>query len=175
MKNHIINSIFSNEEVLDIKNTILNNIEARTLTDWDGNNDHSGSRNLYRIHAELGRLVMDSVEFSPTITGKVSKIFKDLGLGERYLGATFCEYSGKYGRPRLDEHVDSGPSGTMCLDYKLAANTNWSIAIDKIEYEVDENSALIFDTTRQIHGRPAKDFSEQEYVQVIFFYFAENS
>jgi len=171
MLNKIIENIFSDNEIKEIEAVILNNINSRELVIWNDSNPRTDFSNISKLHSDLGRLLLQDITFSKNILEKLATALSDQGIDKKYLTAAYCEYSGKYGRPNLSVHRDRGPKETICLDYKLDSNTKWDLVIEGRAYDVPKNSAIIFETVGQEHSRPTKQFSTEEYVKVIFFYF----
>jgi len=171
MLNVIIENVFSDNEIKEIEDTVLNNINNRELVIWNDADTRADLSNISKLHSDMGRLLLQDITFSKNIKERLLAVLSDQGISKRYLSAAYCEYSGKHGTPNLLTHRDKGPKETICLDYKLDSNTKWDLVIDGRSYDVPKNSAIIFETVGQEHGRPIKQFSTEEYVKVIFFYF----
>jgi hypothetical protein len=171
MLNVIIENVFSDDEIKEIEDVILNNIDSRELVIWNDLNPRKDVSNISKLHSDMGRLLLQDITFSKNIKDKLSAVLNDQGINKKYLTAAYCEYSGKYGRPILSMHRDKGLKETICLDYKLDSNTKWDLVIEGKSYDISKNSAIVFETVGQEHGRPTKQFSTEEYVKVIFFYF----
>lgn len=174
MENRVINNVFTDEEVLQIKYSIEAELDSRTPIDWDSDLEMSKPAvdTMYKVHPEMGRLVAESVNTLPKpIMDKIHSIAERFMGSPQFIGATYCEYSGKYGRPLLPMHVDRGHGNTICLDYQLDSNISWPIVINDEEFQHEDNDIIVFKTTKELHGRPDIMFSEKDYVKVIFFYF----
>lgn len=83
-------------------------------------------------------------------------------------GATYVEYSKKYGTPDLPPHFD-GDGSDLIVNYQVSSNTSWDIGVNLETYNMEDNSALVFDPNKNIHWRTHKDFKKDEYVRMIFF------
>lgn len=90
---------------------------------------------------------------------------------EMALPPMFVEYSNKYGQPQLPPHFD-GDYNDLIIDYQLASNTSWSLGVDTSTYQLEDNSALIFNPNAYAHWRPRKAFKGGEYVRMVFFRFS---
>ena len=171
MLNTIIKDIFSEDEVQEIKDTISENLSQRELVVWDESNPRTDLKNISKLHSDMGRLLLQDIEFSKVIVEKLLSTLAEQGINKRYISAAYCEYAGRHGTPNLGMHRDKGPKETICLDYKLDFNTGWDLIVDGTAHDIPKNSAIVFETVGQQHGRPVKQFSADEYVRVIFFYF----
>jgi hypothetical protein len=78
------------------------------------------------------------------------------------------EYSGKYGIPDLPPHFD-GDTSDLIIDFQLSSNTSWDLGVNLKTYTLEDNSAVIFNPNTNIHWRPIKEFSDEEFVRLLFF------
>jgi hypothetical protein len=124
------------------------------------------------IDKSLGRLLFPVLEEIPmSIKEKLFYIaesfsFKGLSLA----GANAVEYSNKYGIPNLPVHYDHD-SNDLIINFQLLSNTKWEVGVDLNLYELEDNSALIFNANEYTHWRPHKIFQDKEFVKMIFFRF----
>lgn len=175
--NVIFDNVFTPEDIALINDSVEKVKSERELVIWDEEAEQKSTANanhlIYKVHADMGRLVIEAIDLPSEITEKVSKIAESL-VNVRYISATYCRYSGEYGTPTLRMHKDRvkrGDSIHLCIDYKLDSNTDWPIIIEDQSFSLKNNQALGFYTNIQNHGRPEKKFTEDEYVTVLFFYF----
>lgn len=71
--------------------------------------------------------------------------------------------------PNLKPHFDDVfPSQRFTFDYQLDGNTTWPLVVEDKEFELQNNQALMFSGTNQIHWRTHKEFGPGEYVDMIF-------
>lgn len=75
--------------------------------------------------------------------------------------------------PKLDPHKDGGTLKKYTIDYQYKANVDWGISVENDIFVLSNNEALTFIGTEQKHGRPGRIFSDNEYVENIFFQFIE--
>ena len=81
------------------------------------------------------------------------------------------EDSGQIIMPNLTPHWDNSfLEPRFTFDYQLGGNTTWPLVVEEKEFVLSNNSALTFSGTHQIHWRPSKVFSEDEYLDMIFFH-----
>lgn len=87
---------------------------------------------------------------------------------------TYVEYNKKYGTPALPPHYD-GDSSEFIINFQIESNTSWQLGIGTKLYDMEDNSALIFDGNEHVHWRPHKNFKDGEYVRMIFFRFMDEN
>jgi hypothetical protein len=167
-----INDLFTQEE-LDYFYSVVN--ETLIPLDESGNlisfqeNDGSG------VSKELGRLqvsgLTNSVSFG--LKQKLVKIANESSDVELDLShGVYAEYSGKYGKPNLPPHFDHD-TNDLIINFQLESNTSWDLGIDLQLYQLEDNSAVLFNGNTNIHWRPYKTFKDDEYVKMIFFRFCK--
>lgn len=82
----------------------------------------------------------------------------------------FMRYSNEFGTPELEPHIDLHDSG-LSIDYQLRSNIDWSVIVENQEYKIEDNDALVFDSTKVVHWRNPKIFKDGEFVDMILFHF----
>lgn len=157
----LVKNIFSPEELNFIKNAINKN------------------ENENRSDAILGRKFLGTLRDISTkeIIEKLCKIAeKETDFPLSIHGGVCFEYSKKYGEPNLPPHFD-GDGNDLIINLQLSSNTVWEIGINLNVYEIEDNSALIFNPNKEIHWRTHKEFKDGEYVRMLFvrFYNAKNA
>jgi hypothetical protein len=80
------------------------------------------------------------------------------------------EDSGQTIMPILTPHWDTFPEPRFTFDYQIGGNTTWPLVVEEKEFVLNNNSALTFSGTHQVHWRTPKVFSENEYLDMIFFH-----
>lgn len=167
-----IKNIFTQEEL-----NILNNAISYSKIPVDDNNNYvnykSNSEGL-GICEELGRLQFGGLKDLPQpINDKVINIVKNL-LGKKLSlsHAMAVEYSSSYGIPNLPVHYDHD-THDLIINFQLLSNTQWSIGIDLEVYDLEDNSAIIFNGNEHTHWRPHKTFKDKEFIKMIFFRFKD--
>lgn len=168
---HQVKNIFSKEE-LDFIQAAIDNIDIPIV---DGVYvDHVENEGV-GIHNELGRIQFGGISNIDRINNKILNIVNELSpikLSMRHVMAV--EYNGKYGQPVLPPHFDHD-TNDLVVDFQLSANTSWDLGVDTKNYEMLDNSALIFNANEHIHWRPHKTFKEGEYVRMVFWRFYDES
>lgn len=177
MRNIISSNFFTQDEISEIKSCIQEQLDTREHVLWDVEiNRSTYDKDVVRIQSEqLGRLTINGLRFSDKILNKV----RDYVLSNNELntsaelvggGVTYGEYSGKYGSPKLQPHLDGGTCGII-LDYQLESNVSWPLGIEYDTIELKDNEAMILYPLSQYHWRPVRNFDENEFVKMIFFEF----
>ena len=112
----------------------------------------------------------------------ISHIEEITGLSGFEMEYQFSRYellnaNGETAMPNLTPHFDGFEQPRITFDYQLNSNTLWPIYVEGKEFVLKNNEALTFSGTHQIHWRPPKDFSEGEFVEMVFchLYLKDNS
>ena len=80
----------------------------------------------------------------------------------------------KDNHPRLHPHLDTVFfEPRLTLDIQVGGNISWPISVEGREYTIENNQALTFSGTHQIHWRPKIDFKDGEHLDMIFCHFSE--
>lgn len=149
---HKVLNLFSSEEIEEIDKSL------------------SLPRGMEMVFHEYGRLI-----YSVPLSDKLLKSVKDkaeLLLNTKLddIRYVFVDYSSKYGEPNLPPHFD-GDNNSVIVDYQYRSNTSWGLGIDTSFFNMEDNSALIFNPNEYPHWRPHKTFKDGEYITMIFFRF----
>lgn len=80
----------------------------------------------------------------------------------------FTKPDGSVSNPRLIPHYDGFPEPRFTFDYQIKSNTLWPLIVEGKEMTLQDNQALTFSGTHQIHWRTKKDFIEGEFIDMIF-------
>jgi hypothetical protein len=155
MSVHRLENLFTDEEIKLLNNSIENG------------NASTGSTNL-------GRTVIE-FEVPYDIRNRLVYVVKekfDSKLTAQ--SVTYVKYSNQYGQPNLPPHFD-GDTNELIIDYQLSSNTSWDLGVNKEVYSLTDNSAIAFNPNLNIHWRPIKQFEDGEYVDLIFFRFANEN
>lgn len=171
-----INSVFSDEEILLIEETIKDQVGSRELVNWDDQTDgeHVHKSDIVKIQSTLGRFGAEGVILPETINNKVLELVNEGLINNNYKltnqGVFYAEYNPKYGTPDLTPHYDSGTC-TLILDYQLSSNTDWPIGIDDRLYQLSDNDGVLLKPLDYLHYRPVRSWNDGEFVRMIFFNF----
>lgn len=73
--------------------------------------------------------------------------------------------------PNLTPHWDAAfAEPRFTFDYQIGGNTSWTLVVEDKDFTLNNNSALTFSGTHQIHWRERKIFSDSDYIDMIFFH-----
>jgi len=147
----LINNIFSNEEMDHILKTV-------SSVDFEIDNSLGRVRAIPAIKNLL----------RPEIIESFNDIVSEMGYTSLNMsGITYVEYSNLYGKPNLPPHFD-GDDNDLIINMQIDANTVWPLGLNLDIYELENNSALIFNANKEIHWRTHKEFKDGEYVNMMF-------
>jgi hypothetical protein len=80
----------------------------------------------------------------------------------------FVRDDGVVSEPRLIPHYDGFPEPRFTFDYQIKSNTSWPLFVEGKEFVLNDNQALTFSGTHQIHWRSKKEFGPGEFIDMIF-------
>lgn len=165
-----LSNIFTPEEI-----EILNSKLDYSLIPRVDNSNYASYKNNSQgigVHEELGRLQFGGLEDLPeSIIDKINNIAKDSSDIKLSLShAMAVEYGCAYGLPNLPVHYDHD-NNDLIINFQLSSNTRWDIGIDLEVYELEDNSAVVFNANEYTHWRPHKTFKDGEFIKMIFFRF----
>lgn len=105
------------------------------------------------------------VKISEEVSG-VSGLVLEAYQFSRY--EKFIKPDGSLSMPRLIPHYDGFPEPRFTFDYQIRSNTSWPLLVEGNELLLEDNQALTFSGTHQIHWRTEKEFQEGEFIDMIF-------
>jgi len=88
----------------------------------------------------------------------------------------YARYSLEHGiKPKLFPHYDDTfEDPRLTVDIQLRASKPWAIVVEGRPYVLENNQALTFSGTHQIHWREKTVFESDDYVDMIFCHFSED-
>lgn len=169
-----IKDVFLKSEI-DFFNNIINDINAPTRSDGSYIYNTEDPDSNIKVSKYLGRLEVSDC-FMPIpqeIHKKLSNISSVFFDSPHDLSSiVFVEYSNLYGEPNLPPHFD-GDRNDLIINYQLSSNTSWDVGVGLKNYQLEDNTALLFNGNTNIHWRPKKIFNDGEYVKMLFFRFCK--
>lgn len=157
--NEIVENVLTDEQIA----TIYKNVE--------------NSHNSYVM--ELFSQNISDFELPKDIERKIITKCQTIG-GESDLEITEYQFSryknttlenGEVIRPNLTPHADQTfQEPRFTFDYQIGGNTTWPIIVEGKSFTLQNNQALTFSGTHQVHWREPKIFSDDEYVDMVFFH-----
>jgi len=155
-KNQIYKNIFSDQDISDIYDVINNAKEESTFV-----------VKQYRQKAYFVDLPNHIVE---KIINFVKNIYPyELNLKEISF-ATYKKIDGV--DPILSPHFDTTfEEPRFTFDIQLKSNISWPIVVEGREFTLNDNEALTFFGTSQIHWRTYREFKDTDFIDMIFCHF----
>jgi hypothetical protein len=164
--NVIVDDVFTKEEIDLIYKAVENN---------NGNT-------FVEPHAQANTFI----ELPESIINKVTQKAKEISGNENLVVTEYCHaryanvtsHCGKFHfKPSLFPHFDETfKEPRFTFDYQINGNVDWPLVVapDK-KFVLKNNQALTFSGTHQIHWREPKHFTDDQYVEMIFFHFSDPS
>jgi hypothetical protein len=149
----VINNIFSNEEI----KSILDSIKSFPL-------------DKIRVQKWGGQGILDDIKITDEIKDKVESV-ATRHIGEEMILENFsiARYSSEYGyEVKLFPHYDTRPVEMFVLDVQLKTNEDWGIVVEGKQYNINDNDALLFSGTQQMHWRERKTLSKESEIYMLF-------
>jgi hypothetical protein len=113
------------------------------------------------------------VEHCEKISGESDLVISEYQFA-RY--TNIYEEDGTLGAPFLSPHYDETfKEPRFTFDYQMASNTSWPLVVEEREYALEDNQALTFSGTHQIHWRTKKVFSDEDFIDMIFFHLKKSN
>jgi hypothetical protein len=158
LDNFVIDNIFTDEEISIIYDHVNNTPEEkRYLQDCFGHTAY---------FSWLPESIIKKIE-------KVVAENFDMPLVLREL--SFARYDTADGKkPALYPHFDETfQEQRVTVDIQVKSTMPWAIVVEDSPYVLKDNQALVFGGTHQIHWREKVEFSDADYVDMIFCHFSE--
>ena len=134
------------------------------------NKVNSSSENETRIQPWAGHKVWD-IKFSKLIEDRITKVAQDI-LGEDVFldyDYSFARYSPKFGyKCKLFPHYDNRESQRITFDIQIKASEPWAVVVENEPFYLEDNQALLFSGTQQIHWRENKVIADDAEIDMIF-------
>jgi hypothetical protein len=123
-----------------------------------------------RIQPWAGHKVWD-IPFSKSIENRITQVAQEL-LGIDVVlnyDYSFARYSQKFGYEcKLFPHYDNRESQRITFDLQLRATEKWGVVVENETFYLEDNQALLFAGTQQIHWRENKRISDDAEIDMIF-------
>jgi len=162
--NKIVENVFTQNEINQIYESFKN----------------SSGNAFIKVHSQANMYIT----LPDNIINKVTNYAKEISGNENLVLTEYCHarYAnvtsncGKFHyRPALFPHYDETfAESRFTFDYQLQANTDWPIIVEPdIELTLKNNQAATFSGTNQIHWRKPQIFSDDQFVEMLFFHFSD--
>lgn len=173
----IIKDIFTEDEIIGIKLSIKKAMDSRKTLPVKPENVLRAEHSIYNFHYfQNSRLCVYDIDYSP-YSYKITELMNKRYPGAQLVASRYLEYSKDWGNtPELPLHKDGGEDfeGTreMMFDYQLDSNTEWDLIAGEEIVSLSNNDACIFNPYLIKHGRPSKNFKDQDYKKTILFFYS---
>lgn len=146
-------NIFTDDQIKEIYDIVNNTrIEDTHLQEWAGHR---------AWHVNFSKDIENAITRSAqSILGDHIKLDGDY---------SFARYTPEYGfECKLFPHYDTRDTQRITFDIQLNADEPWGIVVENETYYLNNNEALIFAGTQQIHWREKKKLQPNTKVDMIF-------
>lgn len=149
----IVDNVFSDEQLKFIFNEVDNYPKEKI-----------------RIQKWGGQGVYDEIILTKDIRDRIEFLVNQNVDDEMILvEASVVRYSPEHGyEVKLFPHFDTRPSQRMVFDIQLKSNIDWGIIVEGTQFNLQDNQALIFSGTEQIHWRENKKIPANSVIDMIF-------
>ena len=147
----IIKNFLNEKEILDLY-TVFG------ISSGQGNKYEETAR--YVISGNNHPIIIPIIEkIEKTTTELYGKPLKAITTG-------FHVYSQHYGpKPKLEPHIDEYV-GEVVFDYQIRSSHPWPVRVDKVDYTLSDNDALMFMGETQAHSRRKVRFDGDMYTMM---------
>ena len=154
-----VSNIFSEDQIKHIYKLIdESGLENSHLQEWAGH------------RAWVLRLGKD---IEDTITKKAQEVLgNNITLRQDY---SFARYSPEYGfNCKLFPHYDTRDFQRITFDIQINADEDWGLVVENEPYYLQNNEALVFAGTQQVHWRENKQLKKNTKIDMIFCHLEYN-
>jgi hypothetical protein len=128
------------------------------------------SEDQTRVQPWASHKVWD-VSLGQEIEDRINEVVKN-SLGDHLVlrkDYSFARYSPKFGyKAKLFPHYDTRPSQRVTFDIQLKTSEPWALVVEEDVYNLQDNQALVFAGTQQIHWREDKQIADDAEIDMIF-------
>lgn len=156
-KNVVIKNVLTDEEIREIYSILQN--PNRQYTNKVFNQDISDFNLPDPIRNKI-------IRYAEEISGVDNLEISEYQFS-RY--SNTVEEDGTVSRPSLFPHFDETfAEPRFTFDYQIGGNTEWPIVVEGNNFCLNNNEALTFAGTHQVHWRTKKVFDDSQYIDMIF-------
>jgi hypothetical protein len=160
----------------DIKNIIIKDIFTKDEMKIIYDQIKSTPDDLMFLHPLLGQKAF-FVGMPKVIEEKVLKVAQETTKTKiKLTEISAVRYSNHYKiKPNLYPHIDGFSEPRLTLDIQLKSTLDWDIYVEKIPFRLNDNEGLTFYGTNQVHWRDRIDFKDDDFMDMLFCHFSEDS
>jgi hypothetical protein len=130
----------------------------------------NASEDQTRVQPWASHKVWD-VSLGQEIEDRINEVVKN-SLGNHLVlkkDYSFARYSPKFGyRTKLFPHYDTRPSQRVTFDIQLKTSEPWALVVEEDIYNLQDNQALVFAGTQQVHWREDKQIADNAEIDMVF-------
>ena len=159
--NVVVDNVFTEEEIGQIKESVAKNTGSAFVA------PHCQLNNFIQLPENI---VEKLTQYAIVISGNENVVLTE------YCHAIYknTEKDGVKFRPSLFPHYDETfKESKFTFDYQLDGNVDWNIVVEHRVLPLLNNQAATFSGTHQIHWREPKEFSDDQYVEMLFCHFTD--
>lgn len=163
-KNLVVENVLTQEEIDSVYKSVQNNVGGAFI----------------KVFSQANTYITLENSIIEKITNKAKEISENDNLVlTEYCHARYANVTsncGKYHyKPALFPHHDETfKEPRFTFDYQLNGNTEWPIIVEPDKsFSLKNNQAVTFSGTHQIHWRQPQDFSDDQYIEMLFFHFTD--
>lgn len=149
----VVSNVLLPEHIEEIYSTIQNMTEDET-----------------RVQPWAGHKVWDT-KFSKELEDRITKVAQSV-LGDIVIlesDYSFARYSPKFGYYcKLFPHYDNRESQRITFDIQIKASEPWAVVVENEHFYLNDNEALMFAGTQQIHWRENKKIADDAEIDMMF-------
>ncbi len=123
-------------------------------------------------YSGLGTLHIQLLNYRDSIIKKIEKMASD-AVGEDIEVLEFggTRYSPKFGwETKLGPHYDTRPVEMFVFDLQVQSNQQWGLFFEGERIDLEDNVAVLFNGTGQIHWRDSIRLNDNAEIDLIFFW-----
>jgi hypothetical protein len=162
--------------LIDYENIIIDKVFTTSEIDDLYNYIESQPEEIKMVHNRIGYLgYMCGVP--ENIFKKMEQVAADnLGMDLTLTEISFSRYIGNSNKtPVLHPHIDDFDGARITVDVQVRSNTEWSLFVEGREYMLQDNQALVFAGTHQVHWRDSRVLEDGEVMDMLFCHFTVNN
>ena len=160
VENKIVDNIFTESEISDIYKHVNNTPEGKKSYQEAFAHTAYYSWLPEHIVEKIVKVVNDNFD--------TNLVLKEL---------SFARYENSRGmNPRLFPHYDETfKEQRITFDIQVKSSLPWNIVVEDEPYTLQDNQALFFSGTHQVHWREKIAFESDDYMDMIFCHFSEEN
>lgn len=174
----VVNNFLSEEHIKNIIEEFYNKIK-------DNLKNNKNKYSDFKINEKMGMFMHEveaknNPELFKYMEIRLKEVF-GIELSQPSYSLQYLRYSPETGfEPHVRPHVDRVDKEqphmiAFSLSINNANSEPWSMYINKTKFDLKDHDALFFNATNDLHWRPSRKFSGEDYFDVLVFRFYDNA